>query len=321
MRVLWHIHLYPPHHNCGAEYMAHDLNKFLLSRGHTVRVLLRQAPGNKVSSLYDYQGVQVFPVKSNIQGLYSTSDIVFTHLDYTREAIFTARKYGKRCVHFVHNSSPYDSVKDAPEVEVVYNSNWVKEELKYPNRSFVLYPPVDYRHYTVNTTREYITLINVDFNKGGHILKAIAERMPEHKFLAVKGSYSVDTQGQLIDQPANVTVVENTPNILEVYAKTRALIMPSLYESWGRTATEAMCSGIPVVCSATKGLTENCDYAGLFVHDRDDIDQWIRWIKRLDKKTFYDKASAMAVKRARELDPTKNMEDFERWIYGLQNFQ
>ena len=30
--------------------------------------------------------------------------------------------------------------------------------------------------------------------------------------------------------------------------------MPSDYESWGRTATEAMCSGIPVICSEANGL-------------------------------------------------------------------
>lgn len=318
MRILWHIHLYPPIHNCGAEYMAHSLNKFLIDKGHTVRVLLRQSPGNYSKMVYDYEGVQVFPHNSNIQGLYTSSDIVFTHLDYTREAIFTARRYKKRCVHFVHNSSQYDSVLDAPEVEVVYNSQWIKKELNYLHRSFVLLPPCDYRYYKVNTSREYITLINLDFNKGGNILKSIAERLPEKQFLAVKGSYSSDVQGQYTDFPPNVKVVENTPNIREVYAKTRILIMPSLYESWGRTATEAMCSGIPVVCSATHGLVENCDYAGLYVHDRSDINSWIRWINRLDKQAFYNKASELSYKRSIELDPVKNMEDFEKWIYGQE---
>jgi glycosyltransferase involved in cell wall biosynthesis len=92
--------------------------------------------------------------------------------------------------------------------------------------------------------------------------------------------------------------------------------MPSLYESWGRTATEAMCSGIPCVVSATKGLTENCDYAGLYVHDRDDIDQWVRWLERLEDKDFYKMASEKAYKRAHELDPYDNMIKFEQWIYG-----
>lgn len=299
--------------------MAHSLNKFLIKRGHSVKVLLRQAPGNYPKMIYDFEGVQVFPANSNMQALYTSSDIVFTHLDYTREAIYTARKYRRRCVHFVHNSSPYESVLDAPEVEVVYNSQWVKKELNYPNKSFVLLPPCDYRHYKVATSREYITLINLDHNKGGHILKELAERLPDKKFLAVKGSYSVDDKGQYTDFPENVTLLDNTPHIKEVYAKTGILIMPSVYESWGRTATEAMCSGIPVICSATPGLVENCDYAGLFVHDRDDIEAWVRWIKRLDKKTFYTKASELSTKRSLELDPVKNMEEFERWIYGLES--
>jgi glycosyltransferase involved in cell wall biosynthesis len=316
MRFLWHIHLYPPYHNCGAEYMAHCLNKFLISRGHTVRVLLRQASSNNPTGIYDIDGVTVFPPKTKMDPLYLTSDIICTHLDYTKEAILMARKWKKKCLHFVHNSSQYESILDAPEVDVVYNSQWVAEELKYKNKSFVLYPPVDYNYYQVSSSKKYITLINVDLNKGGHILAQIAHRMPDKEFLAVKGSYSATAAGQFLDYPPNVKVIENTPNILDVYKETRVLIMPSLYESWGRTATEAFCSGIPVVCSATKGLMENCDYAGIYVHDRDDIDQWVRWLKRLDYENFYNMASEKAYKRAHELDPYENMVNFERWIYG-----
>lgn len=314
MRFLWVIHLYPPYHNCGAEYMAHDLNKFLIRKGHDVRVLLRQAPWNKSKQVYEHEGVLVFPANSKADVLVRNSDVIMTHLDYTREAIGLARLHKKKCIHFVHNSSPYESIKANEWVDVVYNSKWISEELNYPNKSFVLYPPVDPDHYRVETSREMITLINLDYNKGGHILKQIAERMPDRKFLGVTGSYSSDDKGQVIDQPPNVEVVPNTSNILEIYKRTRVLIMPSLYESWGRTATEAMCSGIPAVVSATKGLSENCDYAGLYVHDRDDIDQWVRWIKRLDGKKFYEEAAKKAVKRSLELDPKNQMEDFIAWI-------
>lgn len=313
MRVLWVIHLYPPYHNCGAEYMAHNLNKFLISQGHSVRVLLRQAANNNPPRIYEHEGMMVFPPTTKPDPLYMTSDVIFTHLDYTREAILGAKRWGKKCVHFVHNSTPYGSIQEHPWVSVVYNSQWIKNEINYPNKSFVLLPPCDYRYYTVKRG-DYITLINLDANKGGYVLKKIAEKLPDYKFLAVRGSYSSDTDGQITSQPKNVRVVDNTPDILKIYKKTRVLIMPSLYESWGRTATEAMCSGIPVVVTATKGLVENCDYAGLYVHDREDINQWVRWIKRLDDPAFYKMASEKASQRARELDPIQNMIDFIRWI-------
>lgn len=321
MTFLWSIHLYPPIHNCGAEYMAHGINKYLMSKGHKVRVLLHQANKHKIKQQYTYEGVSVIP-PVNPEGTAKTANVIITHLDYTKESIFLGRKTGRPVVQIVHNDIPYASINAAPEVAVVYNSEWIKNKLNYPNKSFVLTPPCDYRYYDtkVNTEEnEYITLINLDWNKGGEALTKIAKAMPDKKFLAVVGSYSYDDRGQFTDQPGNVKVVPNTPDILSVYRQTRVLIMPSFYESWGRTATEAMCSGIPVVCSATPGLMENCGKAGIYVDDRDNVDQWVRWIKRLDDKKFYKTASAKAKERSRELDPVKKMEEFEQWLVKIGN--
>lgn len=320
MTFLWSIHLYPPVHNCGAEYMAHGINKFLITKGHHCRVLLHQANKHKIERVYDYEGVKVYPPVNPVETI-KTADVVITHLDYTHHTIKLCKQANRKVVHLVHNDTPYQSIKNAPWVNVVYNSEWIKEKLNYQNNSFVLTPPCDWRFYDTNKNteeNEYITLINLDWNKGGEVLTKIALAMPDKKFLAVKGSYSYDERGQFDRQPSNVTVILNTPDILSVYAKTRVLIMPSLYESWGRTATEAMCSGIPVVCSATPGLVENCGKAGLFVDDRDNIDQWVRWIKRLDDKKFYGHVSKKAKERSRELDPVKKLEEFEYWLTGLK---
>ena len=43
MRLLNSIHLYPPQHVCGAEFMAHWINKDVKANGGDVRVLLHQA--------------------------------------------------------------------------------------------------------------------------------------------------------------------------------------------------------------------------------------------------------------------------------------
>lgn len=320
MTILWSIHLYPPIHNCGAEYMAHGINKFLMSKGHKARVLLHQANKHRITKAYDYEGVTVIP-PVNPEGTIGTADVIITHLDYTHHTINLCRKAKKPVVHLVHNDIPYQSIRKAPEANVVYNSQWIKDKLGYPNNSFVLTPPCDWRHYDVNKNpekSEYITLINLDWNKGGGVLREIAKMMPDKKFLAVIGSYSFDDKGQFKDQPSNVKVVPNTPDILSIYRQTRVLIMPSFYESWGRTATEAMCSGIPVVCSSTPGLVENCGKAGLFVDDRNDVDQWVRWIKRLDDKKFYQQASKLSKERSREHDPVQKLEEFERWLTNLR---
>lgn len=321
MRILWSIHLYPPYHNCGAEYMAHSLNKYLMTCGHKIRVLLHQGKGNRV---YDFQGVDVFPIQRDSDNHFTNTDIVITHLDYTKWTIGESKRHKKPVIHFVHNSTPYPSILNNPDVYVVYNSEWIKNKLNYPNKSFVLTPPCDWRHYDVNDNpeeSEYITLINLDWNKGGTILRELAKRMPQKKFLGVTGSYSATDDGQILNQPGNVKVIPNTSDILPVYKKTRVLIMPSLFESWGRTATEAMCNGIPVVASATPGLTENCGKAGLYVDNRNDIDAWVRWIERLDDKKFYKQVSKKCKERSRELDPVEKMKEFEEWLIKIGNGQ
>jgi glycosyltransferase involved in cell wall biosynthesis len=229
-----------------------------------------------------------------------------------------ASVYRKPVVHLIHNTHKYESIVGAKgDHRIVYNSEWAKEQLGYQWPSFVLHPPVDWRKYDVEGPHDCITLINLDGNKGGHILRQIAERMPEKKFIGVKGSYSEPlNEGQHTNQPSNVEIVNNSPDILPVYRRTRILIMPSKYESWGMTATEAMCSGIPVISSGTPGLRENCGEAGIYV-DREDIDSWVKEIKRLDNPTEYGKASKKARKRSRELDPVEGLNNLEAWLKSM----
>lgn len=322
MKILASIHLYPPKHNCGAEYMMHQTLKYLQSRGHEVRVLLHQANRHKIDTIYTFDGVDVFPPTDYLKDrLFEWCDIVFTHLDYTQLSINLAHQHKKKCVHFIHNYSKYPSIENAIDKQyVVYNSNVAKNVIKYNHDNFILHPPVDYRHYDTakdSQSNEYVTLINLDYNKGGHILREIALKMPKHRFLGVMGSYSSSDKGQVVNQPSNVRIMGNTTNIKSVYEITRILIMPSEFESWGRTATEAMCSGIPVISSGTDGLRENCGKAGIYV-DRDNVDAWVKAIKSLDKVETYSKASKLAKDRSRELDPINELNEFNNWLCTLK---
>ena len=319
MKILYSIHLYLPKHACGAEKMLHDLAKFLITKGHDVRVLLHQANHHKIKNPYEFEGVTVFPPDQKIiDGLMNWCDLVITHLDYTGQSVHLANRYKKPVVWFAHSDHHYQSIKDATgKVGIVFNSEWVRKSLNYPHRSFVLTPPCDFRYYDVNKEpekAEYITLINLDYNKGGDILEKIALAMPDKKFIAVKGSYAFDERGQHLSYPSNVKVLENTPDILSVYKQTRILLMPSKYESWGRTATEAMCNGIPVICNPTEGLKENCGMAGIYIKDRDSIEQWVAAIKKLDEPKAYKAASNKCKARSRELDPQQMLNAFNEWL-------
>jgi len=62
MRILFAIHAYVPIHNCGGEMLFHNIAKFMISKGHEVRVLLFESKEFNVTEVYNYEGVTVFPV-------------------------------------------------------------------------------------------------------------------------------------------------------------------------------------------------------------------------------------------------------------------
>lgn len=304
--------MHPQEVYCGAEYMLHNMVKYLQAQGHNVRILLHQANHYKITNNYTFDGVDVFPpTEPVVDGLMRWADVVFTHLDYTRWTIHAAAMYRKPVFHLIHNSHPYPEIIDAEKRQhIIYNSEWLKDLLSYKYPNFVLPPAVDYRNFDYPATGSHITLINLNENKGGHIFVEIAKAMPNKSFLGVYGSYDE----QITEDLPNLTYVSNTPNIKEVFAKTRILVMPSEYESYGMAATEAMCSGIPVICTETLGLKENCSKAGIYIKDRNDIKAWVNAISQLDDAKAYNAASKKARARAMELDPRKKLDEFHIWF-------
>lgn len=341
MKILCSIHLYPPKHLCGAEMMIHRVNKFLQSKGHEVKVLLNMANHYKINSVYCYDGVDVFPPEQmTIDSLFYWADVVFTHLDYTNWTIQISKIYKKPVVHFVHNTHPYKEIIHAEIPQyIVYNSEHSIKKLGYNHKGIVLHPPTDYRKFQIEDAEKnrFITLINANRNKGAHIFYRIAERMPDYEFLVVRGSYDQQLEGDILEEeqlnmeglvkfykvkktkptPENVTLIDKSLNILDVYEQTRILLMPSEYESWGMTMTEAMSCGIPVISTKTDGLLENGDKAGIYIEDRENIDDWIKEIKKLEDKKYYKKVSKACKKRAIELDPIDELERFNTWLNEL----
>ena len=315
MNILLSIHLYPPHHNCGAEMMIHRIAKHLQSKGHHIRVLLHQANHYRITNNYVYDEIDVFPPNPNvIENLFHWCDAVFTHLDYTKWSISMAAMKRKPLFHLIHNSHKYPEIVMAEKKQhIVYNSEWIKEELQYDFENFTLTPPIDNLKFstTENTEKnEFITLINLNENKGGKIFEQIARALPNKRFLAVLGSYDE----QFIPKLDNVKVVANSSNIKPTYEQTRLLLMPSKYESWGMTASEAMSYGIPVICTETPGLKENCGDAGIFIKNRDDVKEWIDAIFKMEKAINYKAQSEKCKKRAGELGGEESLDKFEYWL-------
>ncbi|MEO3856230.1 glycosyltransferase family 4 protein [Acrocarpospora sp. B8E8] len=315
------IHAYPQHHNAGAEWMVHTLLRAAVARGHEADVVLSNpVPGGP----YTLDGVRVWPHRGkndpfeHIDG----ADVLITHLENTQRASLIGRMRGVPVVHVLHNTFQQTKtwLRKGPCDLAVYNSEWMRADyeawlasVRAPlPRSVVIRPPVlagDYR--TKHGDR--VTLINMYGPKGAATFWALAERMSDVKFIAVTGGYG----DQDIRDLPNVEVLPNTPGHQMrdlVYARTKILLMPSDYESWGRTGIEACASGIPVIAHPTPGLKESLGDAGIFA-DRDDIGEWEKQIRRLLTPRAYGTASKKALARSAELDPTP---DLDRWCDAIE---
>jgi len=323
MRLLAMFHAYPPTHNAGAEWMAHTMLRHLVRVGHDVDVVLSTGTGAD----WELDGVRVHARRDKGDPIRLIHDlrpsVMVTHLENTSRASVLAWQAQVPVVHLLHNTfwpTKLWAYKHRPAL-LVANSEWMAADYREflagrnvrDQRIVTVRPPVDGEDYRTKPG-DRVTLVNLFANKGPHVLWELAERMPDVGFLAVRGGYGEQVIPNRV--PPNVDIVDNTPRMRdEVYARTRILLMPSDYESWGRVGVEAMHSGIPVIAHPTPGLNESLESAGTFV-DRAEVDGWERAVRDLLKPKRWAAASRKAKARAAELDPAA---DLARWTAAVES--
>lgn len=325
LHVVARVHAMPPEHNAGAEHMLVSMLAALVERGHRAQVWLSRA--GSACDVYDYEGIEVVPQGARLDfgSVARRADLLVSHLECVPTTAALARGFGRPMAVICHNDHR-PTLRDMAGGGVtlaVYNSQWVEAEAalffaEYPSSvrpqsEIVVRPPVKSARYATKPGSA-ITLINCNEDKGGQVLAELARRMPDQQFIAVKGAYGQ----QILPDLPNVEVVEHVPGeemAARVYRHTRVLLMPSAYESWGRTAVEAMASGIPVLAHPTRGLCESLGDAGIYV-DRTDVDAWQVVLERLLRDPAeYRLAAKRARARSAELDPAS---DLQTWCDAVE---
>lgn len=293
--------------------MAYHMLEHLVRQGHEVRVLTARRCDDWLDEM---GGMSIIyqpddkPCAEHVQW----ADVVVTHLDRSRGASRLARLHRKPIVHLVHYADTLRQWRiQLSDVDlVVFNALHVADSARWRGPQIVVRPPVPPEYYEV-PRGEHVSLLNLNANKGGNLFWELARRMPDVTFVGVKGAYAQQVVPALV--PRNVLLLDTEPDVRHIYRLTRILLMPSEKETWGRTALEAACSGIPTICSPTDGLKECMGDAATYV-ERTDIEGWERAIRSLlTDAELYRRRSIEAHQHALAMAPYK---DLDAWEQALQ---
>ena len=301
----------------GAERSAHALLLTAAEMGHEVEAVVQ------THSKYAGPGEGVFRVgpvsvrqiqgEDEVRGAIirdKSPDMVFTQIDWNRAAVRIARDEGIPVVHF-------SRVGDLnPEADFqVFNSSFVRDAWlrTYPDleiHSVVLHPTI--RRGELGPVRPggpAVLAVNPVRAKGGLLLRAIAERMPDTPFLGTIGWCDPLRDGVDLGSLPNVRLVQPGDGIGSLAAECFALAMPALWdEPFGRVVVEAMGAGLPVVAIRRGGIPEAMGGAGVLIEPEARVDAWVAALRALQSRgDRYRREREAGLDRARrygaECDP------------------
>lgn len=309
---------------CGAFLHDIDLATELQNRGHQVVFLTILAPTVGYNG-GTYRGFRYLHYTAGASYL-ETSDIMVTPhspiLPDVRK--INSRGYDRPIVATCHFDGNYNSVRGptgpASWAEMLLFVNDVMEENFRANiapwprqivKTEVVRPILHRNKIVINEpfVGDCVTLINANQNKGQAVFIDMARKMPQQKFLGVLPYYG---ELQVAQAPSNIEWVKFDDDIRNILRRTRILVMPSYYESFGRVGVEAMANGIPVLYSkpalksqypggSTEGIETWIRPAGVAC-DRDNTDEWVTAIQGLDDPVVYAAKSAEARQHIEVMD-------------------
>jgi len=237
-------------------------------------------------------------------------DVVWSQLEGAQTVLALARTKGITGLLYVH-----DAEDDPQELRataglgchVVCSSAFLagKVERIIGRPAQVLYPASDWYFDIAGDPAGFITLVNAHPVKGLDTFLEVARRLPDQRFLLQESWKLDDTaltqlQQRLAALP-NVRFQHRVSDMRAVYAQTRVLLVPSVWEEgFGMVAVEAQSCGIPVIASARGGLPESVGSGGVLIHDFRNVDAWVDALRGLcDDEARYRQMSASALAHAR----------------------
>lgn len=327
---------------CGAFFHDVAIAKELQRRGHIVNfVIVGKLTGEKTGV---YRGIQWkhYSLSANEMGaanIFSSPHFPFLNIvrklnDRFQKPILVTMHFGEDTAsvqqsrgkwaemlwivseniknHIVATQQYHPSFKTVESVRPLMLEN----EIKFQERG--TFPPGD-----------CISMVNANLLKGLPIFIALAQRFPNRKFLGVRPYYN---KINVPEDVRNIEWVNIQDDIRNVLVRTRIMLVPSMYESWGRVAFEAMYNGIPVLhtkpfdrsdkrarpSGSTEGMKEWIQ-GTQFECDFDNMEEWVNAIIALDDPETYAEYSKKAYDRTYEMNVFGDFPEIERKLVEYAN--
>ena len=321
MRVLFFANRMPD--LCGAFLHDIDLATEFQKRGHMTVFLTIEKPKEGYNGGI-WRGFRFMHYSAGTSFLESSELWVCPHapcLPYVRRV--NSRGYNRPIAVTAHFDGRYSVLTDLASTKWVEMFLFINHTMEGNFRKHVVpFPPSIVRTGVVRPLMQedkiimdvlpdgdMITLVNANVNKGVHQFIELAKRMPNRKFLGVKPYYG---ELWLPPAPSNIEWIPFDDDIRNILRRTRILLFPSYYESFGRIAVEAMYNGIPVLYSkpatenvgivgSTEGVEEWIMPAGIGCR-RDSPEEWISAIESLDDADTYAARRQVVQEHIKKMD-------------------
>ncbi len=339
---------YPPQFYGGAEISTHSMSLALQAAGHQVAVLAGLAPSgllawrnriarklhSKVSFPADqglgypvFRGWQPQQAVDEMIERYAP-DVIFAQ---SGEVMCMAEAFAARslpvCVFLRHTHYRMlgGSPRRSPQFIYFANSRFCAQRYQtdFGLECQVLTPLVIADLYRTPSDRSRVVYVNPSPMKGIDLVLALAAQRPDIPFDIVESwalphRLTIELKRRARQLP-NVRWLPARQDMREVYRHAKLLLAPSgvghpeWVEAWGRVATEAQFSGIPVLASNSGGLPEAVGPGGLVLDTRAPLGDWLAALSRLwDDAAAYRLMSAAATAHAgrEDIAPERQMRGF-----------
>lgn len=223
--------------------------------------------------------------------------------------VLAALATGKPTAVYLHNVETHQlggTLVPDPAILYLSNSDFTAQRWRAlcGIDSTVVPPLVLPERYFVSTRGDRVLFVNPTPIKGVEIMFALAAACPDIPFL-VSESWGLDPnwRAYCLNRAAVLPNIEwsgPTRDMRPVYARSRTLLMPSLWEeAFGRTVVEAQINAIPVVASNRGALPDTVGAGGVLVDAHAPIDHWARALREAFMPSArYDQLSDQARRQA-----------------------